>query len=685
MKNKPMLKNRLAIAVAGASCLGLLALPVQAFQLQFDNPDLTGRIDSDVTVGALMRSQDRSRELAANEDVLVMAQKGYSTQLNKNDANNNFDTGLSSLVGKITSELALDYQGSYGAFVRGTAFYDAVIMDGHDGGDLSGALPPPGQVGAPPPGTLARYAESSDYANNGTGDQFTRQAKSWAGRRARLLDAYIWGDFELYDRPLMVRAGRSVINWGEALFVQNGINSANYLDLAALRLPGAEIKEALLPLGSLYFSYGLTFNLSMEGFYQFEWKSSEDAPVGTYFSTHDAFPGYGANNVVIDGRLVAASAGVPGVSDAFANYTNQTYGAAIDGDYDYEQTQVTINRARDEEASNSGQFGLGFRYFADQLGGTEFGFYYTRTHAKLPVVGAAINDINVGGGAGAGGVAEMIDTAEYRMVYPEDIDMFGVSFSGNTPGIGWFPGLALSGEVAYRPKQPIINEVGDNLLQNMVQVSGAAGLAGVAPTLGDLTPHCMREKVGGSCLDPNDLVEEGKIYYAYDEAETFTTSLVSIMNITPRWGTDGMVWLMELGSESVHNLDRRNANGDRLYYNSTAAIAESEAEVRTPNDVYDTYLDRFSWGYRTALRVDYNDVMAGVSFKPSLFFSHDVEGNSPIGGNFMEGRRTATLSANFAYLNNMEFGLARTEFWGAGYSNKMRDRNYWSANFRYSF
>lgn len=682
MKNKPMLKNSLAVAVAGAACLGMLTMPAQAFQLEFDNPDLTGRLDTDVTVGALWRTQDRNRQLAANQGVLAMAQKGYSTQLNKNDANNNFDTGLSSFVGKITPELALNYQGRYGAFFRGTAFYDTVIMGTHDGGDLSGALPPPGQPGAPTPGTNARYAASSDYANNGLGDKFTREARSWAGDRARTLDAYVWADFELADRPLLVRAGRSVINWGEALFIQNGINTANYLDLAALRLPGAELKEALLPLGSLYFSYGLSLNLSMEGFYQYEWKNSEDAPVGTYFSTHDAFPGYGANNVIVDGRLVAASAAalspaLISVSDDFANYTNNTYGSTAAGNYEYEQTQVTINRIRDDEADDGGQFGLGFRYFADQLGGAELGFYYTRTHAKLPVVGARINNINLGGGGEQ--VAQMIDTSEYQMVYPEDIDMFGVSFSANAFS------LAISGELAYRPKQPIINEVGDNLLQNMSQASVAAGIAGAAPTLGDLTPHCMRDTVGGSCLDPDTLVEEGQLYYAYDEAETWNASLVSIKNFTPRWGNDGMVWLLEIGAQYTGGLDRRNANGERLYYNSTAAIAESEAEVRTPNDVYQTYLDRVSWGYRTALRLNYNDIMAGISFKPSLVFSHDVDGNSPIGGNFLEDRRSATLSLNFAYLNNMEFGLQRTEFWGGDYSNKLRDRNHLGASFRYSF
>src|SRR5690606_2737367 len=131
-------------------------------------------------------------------------------------------------------------------------------------------------------------------------------------------------------------------------------------------------------------------------------ENSEDAPAGTYWSTHDAFPGKGADNVIVDGRLVAASAGVPALADAFAAYTLTTYGQS-GIDYEYEQTQVTVNRLADEQAKDDGQFGLAFRYFSDFFGGTEFGLFYTRTHARLPVVGARLDLV------GAGTIPEKID------------------------------------------------------------------------------------------------------------------------------------------------------------------------------------------------------------------------------------------------------------------------------------
>lgn len=666
MNNNHLRKTRLAMAVASITALTGLSLPASAVQLDFENPDWSGRLDTTLSVGALFRTEGQDSMLAATGDVVDMTKAGYGSQINKNDANNNYDTGLASLVYKITPELDLSWQGKYGMFLRGTAFYDQVIMGGnHDGGVLNASAP------YFPGNGFSRYATYSDYANNGTGDDFTRDAERYAGQRARLLDAYVWGNFDMFDRPLNVRLGQQVINWGEALFMQNGVNTANYFDLNALRLPGSEIKEALLPLDSLYFSYGLTFNSTLEAFYQFEWKNSEDAPVGTYFSTHDSFPGKGADHVIVDGRVVALSAGAPGLETAFAAYTSQF------GDYQYEATQVTVDRIRDKEASDSGQFGLAYRYFAEGLNGTEFALYYTRTHAKTPIVGARLNNINTGGAGNPVGIANTIDTTEYQMAYVEDQDMFGASFNTS---IG---NMSLAGELAYRPKRAIINEVGDNLISAL---AGAA--ANSAPTIDSLTNHCVRAEIGGSCLKGSTLVDEGQLYYFYDEVESYNGSLVSIFNFGPTFGSDGLIALLELGIEHVEGLE---TSGE--YYNSTAAILGSEADilngngdgVADKNETDDYGLDPTSWGYRAVLKADYSNVMAGISMSPSIRFAHDVEGNSPIGGNFMEDRKAATLGVSFLYLNNLEVAMSGTTFWGAKYSNKLADRNNASVSVKYSF
>ena len=75
--------------------------------------------------------------------------------------------------------------------------------------------------------------------------------------------------------PLNMRLGKQVISWGESTFIFNGINVINPVDVGAIRAPGAEVKEALLPVNMFYSSLGLTENVTVEGFLQLEWEKTE--------------------------------------------------------------------------------------------------------------------------------------------------------------------------------------------------------------------------------------------------------------------------------------------------------------------------------------------------------------------------------------------------------------------------
>ena len=80
--------------------------------------------------------------------------------------------------------------------------------------------------------------------------------------------------------PLTVKVGRQVFNWGEGIFYRGGINTTNPIDAAKFRLPGSELKEVLVPVEAINFNIGLTDNLSLESFYQWNWKESAIDPVG---------------------------------------------------------------------------------------------------------------------------------------------------------------------------------------------------------------------------------------------------------------------------------------------------------------------------------------------------------------------------------------------------------------------
>ena len=119
----------------------------------------------------------------------------------------------------------------------------------------------------------------------------SESGKNLAGSYVRLLDAFVYGRWDLAGHELEIRAGRQVVNWGESTFIQGGINNAiNHFDVASLRVPGSELREAYLPQEILKVSFGLTDNLTAEAIGIFDWDRTEPEPVGTYFSGNDFVP-----------------------------------------------------------------------------------------------------------------------------------------------------------------------------------------------------------------------------------------------------------------------------------------------------------------------------------------------------------------------------------------------------------
>ena len=164
------------------------------------------------------RVEDRDGELAGDT--------------NGNDGNLNYDRGIVSNASKFTTDLDVGF-GDFGAFVRTTGFIDFENQDGE----------------------RARTALSD-------------AAKERVGSNVELLDAYVTGGFDVSGMVVDFRFGRHVLNWGESTFIPNGINAINPFDVGKLRLPGSELREALLPVGLASASVAPTDALTLEGFYQ---------------------------------------------------------------------------------------------------------------------------------------------------------------------------------------------------------------------------------------------------------------------------------------------------------------------------------------------------------------------------------------------------------------------------------
>ncbi|MFL1454910.1 DUF1302 domain-containing protein [Marinobacter sp. GN3S48] len=391
----------------------LAAIPLSSQAARFQFGELQGSFDSTISVGAGWRASDVNEEHVAPGNF-----PGGEAQASTNDDGDlNFkqDKTYSKII-KGVHDLSLSYQ-NVGAFTRFKYWYDKELADesrSHGHG----------------PNLYEPDARLDD-------DEFSDNAK-FSG--FEVLDAFVYGDFYLGNVPTNIRLGKQVVSWGESVFIRNSINAVNPVDVAAFRRPGAEIKEGLLPVNMVSFNTGLTENLSLEGFYQFEWEKTEIDACGTYFSTSDV-AAEGCNFLTLspnlpDRVLVAAPGGA-------------------------------LTRSGNVEPKDDGQFGLAMRYYAQALNDTEFGLYYMNFHSRLPFVGVSTE----------GGVPT------YFVEYPEDIQLVGLSFNTNVGAFAW------SGEISHRKDSPV-------QINGSEVIGGLFGALGLAPAntyssdvrLGERTP-----------------------------------------------------------------------------------------------------------------------------------------------------------------------------------------------------
>ena len=119
---------------------------------------------------------------------------------------------------------------------------------------------------------------------------------------------------------------------------------------------------------------------------------------------------------------------------------------------DINREGVKVARGPDRDARDSGQFGVAMRYMFEPLD-TEFGAYFMNYHSRAPIFSATGAPASVYAAAGNfGRLAPIIvaGNSKYFVEYPEDIRLYGLSFSTTLP-----TGTAWSGELSYRPNAPV--------------------------------------------------------------------------------------------------------------------------------------------------------------------------------------------------------------------------------------
>ena len=445
-----------------------------------------------------------------------------------------------------------------------------------------------------------------------------------------MLDAYIKGTFDLGGKRLQARLGNQVVSWGESTFINNGINVINPIDLARLRSPGAEIKEALLPSPMLWVSQELSDRISVEGFVLSRFKHVKLDPRGTYFSTND-FISDDSDTLYLSGPDQHLTP-IPMVSQR-------------------------ISRGADRKAKNSGEFGVAMRMLAPEWGNTEFGLYFINYHSRIPIVSASRGGVTIAGVPCSYNVplAKCTATpATYYAEYPENIRLFGLSFSTAGP-----VGIALQGEYSYRQNQPL------------QLAAGELGLAALG----------LRNSITGGSASAAS-VPMGTDIAGYRRVGMHQVQVSATKSMPPILGADQFIVLGEVGYTHL-NLP----NG--LYFAGYGETTPAGSFTSTPATATGQgFATQNSWGYRLNASMDYNNAIGAIRVTPRLSFSHDVDGVSPT---FNESVKSASVGVGFTYREQWKADIAYTAFFGGKQfpgvvmTNSLKDRDFITASISYSF
>jgi len=698
MKNKPQhgfAKKPLAVGIAAALSMSLLTSMVNTAQAaRFELGDVEISFDSTFSIGSSWRTENRNwndnvgKSNNANngldfsnysifspsppkEDIWAQGAGGYST--NGDAGNLNYNAGESfSKVFKGVHELDIHYQ-NVGVFVRGMYFYDYAMMD-----------------------------EDRASSNALTGNVFDpcrdSEAKEQVCQDVRLLDAYVYGDFEIGEMPFSVRLGDQVISWGESTLISHGISEINPVDVARLRAPGAEVKEAFIPFGALWGSLGITDNFNIEAFYQYSWEKTILPPPGSYFSNND-FAGDGGqyNNVQLgfggnpDMNLDYLIAGLNGVGDvmraALATGDAETIAKAqvtAGGMYSAYAGNLTL-RAPGSKAENDpddgGQYGLRLSWFVPELNDTEFSLYHVNYHSRRPIFsGITANFSTESIGADVAMLTSTTITEDnysdlgsfsrVELDYVEDIKMYAMSFN-TTIGT-----TAFAGEVSYRQDEPLQIDDVELLFAAVPQQLANTG----SPAYEALDGVSQMVQADGSVYQPGQTAN-GYILSDTVQAQATLTHLFG-----PTFGASQLVGLLEVGGININDMPDESElrlNGPGTARSGTDNGLMYVLQGGTESNPFPT---EFAWGYRAVVKMDYTNVFAGINISPRIVFAHDVSGITPDPlFMFIEGRKSTSLGLKFDYQSKWTADLNYNSFFGGvGTTNKMEDRDYVSFSVSYS-
>jgi hypothetical protein len=550
---------------------------------------------------------------------------GLSTSINFDDGNRNFEKysivhNRISLFGEAQARTE-----HFGVVVSGDVFYDNAYTrrNDNDSPDTINKVEPPV-------------------------NEFTKEARFFNGGRGRILDAYGYFDWNINDEmPLNVRVGSHVAAWGESLFLAGIMLAQGRADATRAYVPGAEIKEILLPTHQISASFAPIPDLNILGYYKYGFRATEIFPIGDYLAIQDLVgPGgqftYGSVNPLYLENCVGVFSSILeqlGVPPDLAGTVGGTAEGLCDlggagGPTVNAPPYILVYREDDIRPGKWGQWGTGIKYQITPV--TNVGLYFLRYADSNPSVTLNMGQAYIGelpdGTPLTTGLFNQTVPVTYQVTYADRINLMGASLS---TVLGPFN---IAGELLYRDNVP---------------TSGRAFVSQIE------SPWGTRGRIG-QLLISGIWVGNPKMIYD-DIAFVFETGWFHLFGMDPIQPQPGV---QPVGGGVVPFYDRDSVGFQILSFANVRNIIS---------------------GWDLKNQIAYGEITYGT---PSL--------TAAFGALYGKGDRRLGVSASMTYLQNLEIALAYNFFFGSATANinesalQLRahpytDRDYASINVKYNF
>lgn len=365
--------SRVVLAVLAVAAIFGNCGVASAFEFKTGNEDIKVNWDNNFryTLGTRIGTQDPA--IVANP--------------NLDDGDRQFNNGIIGNRLDVLSEFDVSYKKKYGLRVSGTAWYDQAYNEGLHNNSVS---------------TSNRLDQNGNQSIGLT--PFSK--RFYAGPSGELMDAFVFGKFEIADTPIQVKVGRHTLYFGETLSLTGALNGISYaqspLDIAkAYAIPGVNVKELFRPLNSVSVTAQPTSTFSITGQALLQWEPNRYPEAGTYLGIYDYY--LSSAQTILDPAL------------------------------------GKITRGDDISPYSIGDWGIAARWTPDFLNDVTLGFYYRNFSDKMPQAHIVLNP--------------GVDTSKFNWAYGSNIDLYGVSVTKQIMGI------STSAEISYRHNMPLLSDI----------------------------------------------------------------------------------------------------------------------------------------------------------------------------------------------------------------------------------